>query len=147
MTFEVREIIYGSKEYEAELQLRYRVLRQPLGLQFAPESLVRDGEDTHLAAFTSEDLLVGCLILSRLGPQTIKMRQVAVDFLFQGRGIGSQLVDFAEQKCRSMGVFCIELNARTTAISFYDKLGYEIFGDPLEEVQIPHRKMRKLLGP
>jgi ribosomal protein S18 acetylase RimI-like enzyme len=74
------------------------------------------------------------------------MRQVAVDFDRQRRGIGKALVTRSEGLARSSGYTTMTLHARETAVAFYQALGYEIFDEPFVEVTVPHRKMRKPLG-
>jgi len=37
------------------------------------------------------------------------------------------------------------LNARKTAVGFYEKLGYEKIGEEFPEINIPHYKMRKIM--
>jgi predicted GNAT family N-acyltransferase len=37
------------------------------------------------------------------------------------------------------------MHARKTAIGFYEKQGYAVFGNEFEEVTVPHFEMRKLL--
>lgn len=144
MEIEIRKIIYGSSEYDLEVQLRFKVLREPLGRHFLPEELSREVDDIHLGAFSGLNLL-GCLFLSPQDSKLIKMRQVAVDFNSQGLGIGRRLIEYAEEKSKQLGYGEIILNARQSAIPFYLKLGYEPYGELIEEVSLPHQKMRKRL--
>ena len=140
----ISRIEYGSPEYEAEVKLREEVLRKPLGLSFTVQTLEADRDDVHLGAFEA-GVLVGCLILKELPEKTLKMRQVAVSPLVQGRGVGKKLVLASEQYAKKNGYLAITLAARETAIPFYQTLGYEIFGEPFTEVSLPHRMMRKQL--
>jgi predicted GNAT family N-acyltransferase len=138
------EVAHGSGEYEATVKLRRQVLREPLGLDFAPADLSNEASDHHLIA--SEDgKLAACLILVPLEGGTIKMRQVAVEPGLQGRGIGRELVRFAEEFAREHGFTRMTLHSRATAVPFYEKLGYECVGDEFVEVTIPHWEMRKAL--
>lgn len=142
MKIEIREIKYGTEEYELEVALRDKILRKPLGLKFSKEQLAKESKDTHFGAFANNKLF-GCLVLTPHTETTVKMRQVAVDSDVQGTGIGRQLVAECEAKAKKMGFTEIILSARDTAVPFYLKLGYEIVGEPFVEVNIPHRKMRK----
>ena len=38
------------------------------------------------------------------------------------------------------------LNARTSAVPFYERLGYETRGEPFVEVTVPHLAMAKRLA-
>jgi GNAT superfamily N-acetyltransferase len=142
---EFREVKHGSPDYETGATLRQRVLRDPLGI--VPHPSERDEEATlvHLAAFEAERM-VGYLMLHDQGQGSVRMRQVAVDFDRQRRGIGKALVARSEELARSSGYTTMILHARETAVAFYTALGYEIFDEPFVEVTVPHRKMRKRLA-
>jgi GNAT superfamily N-acetyltransferase len=140
----LRWIEHGSSDYEAVVQLRRRVLRLPLGLDFTAEQLAAEVADSHLAAYDGTTL-VGCLMLSDRGQGTVQMRQVAVDPARQGEGIGTLLVHEGEGHAKGMGYAKMLLHARETAVPFYEKWGYACVGAPFEEVSIPHREMEKAL--
>jgi len=142
---ETREIVFGSDDYQAELELRYRILRQPLGLEFTKEELARENEGTHVGAFL-QGRLVGCLYLVVAGDRIIRMRQVAVASDCQGQGIGRAMVSFAESYARSRGFQKMILTARQAALPFYRALGYQATSDVIIEVTIPHQKMEKSLS-
>jgi GNAT superfamily N-acetyltransferase len=141
----IREIAYGSSEYEEGKKLRQRVLRDPLGIVLTPAELAGEPTGHHLAAFLGARL-VGWLALYDQGNGNVRMRQVAVDFDCQRRGIGKALVARSEELARASGYQTMLLHARDVAVPFYLALGYEIFDEPFVEVTIPHRKMRKPLG-
>ena len=136
---------FGSPEQLASIELRKRVLRWPLGLDFTPEQLAAEMNEFHLLALDG-DQLIACLVLTPQSKDTIKMRQVAVEPDWQGKGVGKKLVEFSERIAREKGFSKMVLNARDTAVPFYLKLDYEIEGEPFEEVTIPHRRMVKELG-
>ena len=138
------QLEWGSPAYHSTIALRKVVLRAPLGLDLTVEDLDRERSDYHLAC-CDENKLVACLLLVPQADNVIKMRQVAVAPLSQGRGIGRALCKFAEAFARERGFFEMTLHARTTAVPFYEKLGYERVGEEFEEVTIPHWTMRKTL--
>ena len=88
---------------------------------------------------------MGCLVLTPVNAEEIKMRQVAVDDRIQRKGIGTELVLFSERLARDRGYKRMVLNARDTAVPFYLRLNYAVDGDPFEEVGIPHFRMVKAL--
>lgn len=141
---EIRLIAYGSDDYAAELQLRDRVLRKPLGMSLFDEDFTRDKADIHIAAFY-DNVLVGCLLLLPVTESILKMRQVAVDETFRSKGLGGMMVVFAEKYAQNHGFKKIELHARETAVAFYQKHNYAVTANQFFEVGIPHRKMLKLL--
>ena len=140
---EVREYSFGSPEYELAVELRRQVLRRPLGLEFDPAQLALEGADRHFAVSESGAILA-TLILTPI-ETGFKMRQVAVAFDEQGKGLGRLLVEFSEGVARQAGATEITLHARVTAVPFYLRLGYQPVGEPFEEVGIPHLAMVKLL--
>jgi ribosomal protein S18 acetylase RimI-like enzyme len=140
---ECYEVAYASDEYEKCVQLRYHVLREPLGLAFSNEQLAAEANDFHLACFRDGEL-VGCLSLVEESAR-VHMRQVAVLPQYQGQGIGRTLVEFAERFARGKGFALMVLHARETALPFYEKLGYKRIGESFEEVTLTHWKMMKEL--
>lgn len=145
MNIEIKQIIFGTKEHTLEIDLRKKVLRDPLGLKFSSEELNNEYNHYHIGAF-AETQLIGCLVLTPVDEKTIKMRQVAVASETQRLGIGASLVSYSELFSKKMGFDQIILNARLTAIPFYLKLNYEVTGETFTEISIPHLKMKKVLN-
>jgi len=140
----IKLISYGSEEYKSELELRNKILRIPLGLDVYNDDLGGEDNHFHIGAF-DEGKLVGVLVLTPLDSSKVKMRQVAVDEKLQGRGIGKMLVEYSEQFSKENGFTTIVMNARDTAVPFYEKLGYSKEGEMFTEVTIPHFKLFKNL--
>jgi GNAT superfamily N-acetyltransferase len=137
-------IDHGSREYQQMVQLRNDILRRPLGLQFTPDELEKEKEEILIGAFEEEKML-GCCMLIKEEPASVRLRQMAVLNNLQGKGIGRALMQFAENIARDRGFHKITMHARKTAVGFYEKLGYRISGQEFEEVTIPHYVMEKLL--
>ena len=140
----LREITFASPEYEESFRLRLRVLREPLGLRPGPEERAEEAKLVHLGAFEGERL-VATLMLHDVGEGRVRMRQVAVDFDRQRSGVGTKLVHFSEDVARRRGFRELVLHARATAVPFYERLGYETYGEPFVEVTLPHIAMRMTL--
>jgi ribosomal protein S18 acetylase RimI-like enzyme len=124
--------------------LRFKVLREPLGLHFSEADLADERENFHLSAFINNEL-IAVVLLKPIDSSEIKMRQFAVEPEFQNKGIGDQLTRFAENFARSKNYKKISLHARKTAVRFYEKMNYKIVGDEFTEVTIPHYIMIKIL--
>jgi N-acetylglutamate synthase-like GNAT family acetyltransferase len=140
----LRMIDHGTKEYLQMVHLRNEILRKPLGLSFDKEELEQEKEDILMGAF-EDDRLLGCCLMSRMDAATIRLRQMAVPNNMQGKGIGRALMIFAENIARDLGYKKLCMHARTTAVGFYQKLGYTITGEEFTEVTIPHYVMEKSL--
>ena len=141
---QIKEFGFNSEEYRNELELRDKVLRKPLGMNLYDENLEADKNDVHIGAFINKRM-VGVLILTGLNSKDIKMRQVAVDDDFRAMKIGTEMVRFAEEYSKKKGYSTMLLNARKTAVAFYEKLGYKKMSGEFLEINIPHYKMSKNL--
>ena len=129
---------------EAELDLRWRVLRAPLGHPREATRFPFEEESLHLVALDGKQV-VGCVLFHPEGPQTGRLFQMAVEPTLQGKHIGQQLVRALETEVVRRGFRTVTLHAREGAVGFYARLGYEVFGERFTEVAIPHRHMRRQL--
>jgi predicted GNAT family N-acyltransferase len=142
---EIRPIGFGTPEFDEALALRYAVLRRPLGLEYDPEQIALEWSQEHLAAYDRMGQLIGYLNLTPAEGGAVKMRQVAIDPAWQGKGVGRLLVEASERHATQLGYAQMVLHARESAVPFYDKLGYQRVGERFEEVGIPHFRMEKKL--
>lgn len=140
----LKQIDYGTPEYQQMISLRLDILRKPLGLTFRPEYLEQDKNDILIAAF-DEDVILGCCILTRIDDKCIRLRQMAVQKKLQGKGIGESIMVFAENLARDKGYKRLMMHARDSAIGFYEKFGYKIKGDQFTDVNTPHHIMERHL--
>ena len=138
------EFALNSAEYAQALHLCEAVLRKPLGLTLTAQELADEPSYFHLGGFHGEQL-VAVLLLRPLDAQTVKMRQVAVHPEAQMRGLGSQLVAFAERFAKERGFKKIVAHARESAVAFYCKIGYSTVGEDFLETTISHRLVIKEL--
>lgn len=141
------EIPYGSPAYDESIKLRDAILRQPLKLHFFKKDLAAEYDSHHLVCYDDDFNLLACLVMKPLAEGKVKMRQVAVDPNYQNKKIGTRLVDFSEKFSLEKGFTEIVLNARVTAVPFYKRLGYKVYGDLFQEVGIDHNSMKKELKP
>ena len=137
-------INHGSKEYRQMVDLRFQILRKPLGLTYSPEELAAEKDDILLGCY-EDDILEACCMLTKTDPETVRLRQMAVSSNLQGKGIGRALMVFAENIARDHGFKRITMHARESAAGFYEKSGYKVSSDKFEEVTVPHYVMEKEL--
>ena len=139
-----RQFKPGSHEYDASLVLRQRILREPLGLNIKSENLKEEETQLHFGFF--EDVyILACVIAVPLENGQAKIRQMAVCEEMQGKGLGSKLLLSCLDSLLEKGFTEIVLNARKSALKFYQKHGFEICSEEFIEVKIPHYKMKKLI--
>lgn len=140
----LKMIDHGTKEYEQMINLRYNILRKPLGLEFSPEELDKEKHEVLIAAFEDEQMLGCCMLVKQPhDAKVVRLRQMAVLNNLQGKGIGRALIGFAENISRDLGYSRIIMHARKTAVGFYERFGYKVTGDEFEEITIPHFTMEK----
>lgn len=139
------EITFGSDAYERAWQLRHAVLRKPLGLSLDTSERLAEAEQRHFGLMTDDLELAACISAVPLPDGTAKLRQMSVNPSLQGTGLGRMLLANVETQLAAEGFHHLYMHARDSAIGFYQKLGYQMEGDPFVEVTIPHVRMSKSL--
>ena len=140
----LKQLYHGSKEYDQMVNLRYEIMRKPLGLSFNEEELKKEKEDILIGAFDEEEI-IGCCMITKVDHQCGQLRQMAVQKNKQGIGVGESMMAFAENIARDRGYKILMMHARDTAIGFYEKYGYKIKGNGFIELNIKHHIMEKKL--
>lgn len=144
MTINIKTILYNSAAHKQMIELRNDILRKPLGLSFTPADFQKEQQNILIGAF-EVNKIVGCCVLTKVNERIIQLRQMAVNNEFQGKGVGKQIVQYAEKIAQEEKYETIMMHARSVAVSFYKKLGYAIEGNEFMEVSIPHFMMKKNL--
>jgi GNAT superfamily N-acetyltransferase len=140
------DVDFGSSRYDELVELRYKVLLEPLGLKFLDSFRHKEVSYLHIGCLDSlEDKLVGGLILAPVNDEDIRLMQVAVSPSCQGEGIGRALVEYAQKRAKEAGYSKIVMHAMLSVVVFYEKLGYVQEGDLFEEQGITFAKMVKKL--
>ncbi len=137
-------ITYRSPDYHKMLALRYKVLREPWGLNFSEFDLQWEKDDVFIVCCEAEQI-IGCCILTRQNLEVVKLRQMAVHPDWQRKNIGTGIMAFAEQYAGTHRYSMITLHARITASGFYAKCGYAPVGDIFTEIGMAHIAMEKRL--
>ncbi|HBL42576.1 GNAT family N-acetyltransferase [Gimesia sp.] len=138
------EISFLSENYDQACQLRNEILRQPLGLDLREEDLSAEADYFHFGILEGSRV-IACGLAIPVSAVKAKIRQMAVAGAFQNQGIGKKLLYNIEASLQQRGFELLELDARATAVGFYQKLGYEKVGEEFQSVSIPHQRMRKSL--
>ena len=114
----------NDQEWETYYQLRWAILRQPWKQPKGSEKDQLEKESYHAAAFM-EDILVG---VGRINFEdgVGKIRFMATAPKAERKGVAKMIVQYLEQKARENDIKTIQLNARETALPFYEKQGYQL---------------------
>ncbi|MCI5634816.1 MAG: GNAT family N-acetyltransferase [Alphaproteobacteria bacterium] len=138
------DIDFGSSRYNELVELRYKILLEPLGLKFLDSFRAKEANYLHIGCVEQlDDKLVGGLILAPLDNERIRLMQVAVDTVYRGEGVGRELVKYAEKRAKEAGYSQIIMHAMLSVVGFYEKLGYHAEGDVFDEQGITFLKMVK----
>ena len=140
------DIEFGSSRYKELLDLRYKILLQPLGLKFLDSYREEEANFLHIGCIdNSTDELIGGLILVPIDNDEIRVMQVAVDVVHQGEGIGRKLIEYAESVAKEIGYTRIVMHAMLSVVGFYEKLGFTQDSDLFDEKGISFIRMVKEL--
>ena len=138
------DVDFGSSRYDELVELRYKVLLEPLGLKFLDMYREKEMNYLHIGCVESlDDNLVGGLMLVPVNDEEIRLMQVAVDSKYQREGVGPEMVKYAEKRAREAGYSRIVMHAMLSVVHFYEKLGYRQEGDIFEENGITFARMVK----
>jgi len=135
---DIRRIDMENPLYQKERELRNKVLLRPIGIpDFGWE--MNDSVSWHFVAMDKSEL-IGCVLLVPIDTEISKgqLIQMAVETDWQGKGIGKLLVRSLIAFAVSQGIKEIEIHSRAEVTSFYEQLGFKVFGDEFEEVGIKH---------
>ncbi|HTN00213.1 MAG TPA: GNAT family N-acetyltransferase [Pedobacter sp.] len=128
------------------LPLRSKILRNnlPLSACVFPTDEIEGA--FHLGCFLNEQLIS----VASFFPKQYQNRQgvgyqlrgMATDLDFAGKGCGSRLIDFAINELNSLKAVYLWCNARSSAIEFYQKKGFELISSEFEIEGVgPHYEM------
>lgn len=124
MDIEIR-LPENEQEWEDYYDLRYRVLRKPLGQPRGSER--NDGDETgiHFALYYDHELKA-IARLDEVDLSTAQTRFVAVEESEQGKGYGKLIMYAVEQEAAEKLYTKMILHARDYAVDFYLKIGYKV---------------------
>lgn len=118
------------------LDLRSRILRngKPLPECTFPTDQVEGV--FHLAFYVDEEITT----IASFFPNNYKdnkelgyqLRGMATDLQYAGKGYGKQLIEFAVEYIKNTNAQYIWCNARSSAIKFYQKIGFELVSEEFE---------------
>ena len=132
-------------EWETYYDLRYRVLREPLGKERGSERHEGDASGIHFALSENGNMLA-IARLDKVDDTVCQVRFVAVESDQQGKGLGKLIMDAVEERGRSEGYLKLVLHARDYALPFYEKLGYTLVGPSYKLFDVlQHYEMGKAL--
>ncbi len=139
----VKQILYNSNDYWKIVQIREIVLRIPLGLRFSLVEIQKESEELIFGIQVNNQWIGSCQY--QIFNNEAKMRQVAILDAYKRKGYGKKMVIQSMEILKQKGIQKIYCHARTSAVPFYENLGFQTVSEAFLEVHIPHFKMQKFM--
>jgi N-acetylglutamate synthase-like GNAT family acetyltransferase len=120
------------EDFKTYYDLRYKVLREPWGMQRGTEK--DDFEpisDHYMAIDETTGELVGAVKLFEKETSLGWSSHLAVKDSWQRKGVGKQLLTFVEQKAKEKGFKALGCLSRLNTTAFFEKEGYTVVGLPV----------------
>ena len=138
-------IDYGSEAYLAAAKLRYRLFYEPHGLEESIVQTAKDAEDCHVAVTTDGQVLAYGR-LAQTG-EHFSIYQMVVEPAWQGKGLGTQVLQALVAVAEQRGAKSVSLNAKVSRQGFYERHGFERMSAVFASVTtgVPHIKMERRL--
>jgi predicted GNAT family N-acyltransferase len=133
----------NADEREACRSMREQVFVVEQNVPREDEWDALDATSHHVLA---RDLAGNPIGTGRLTPER-KIGRMAVLREWRGRHVGEAILQRLLEQARALNYAVVEMHAQTHAVPFYEKFGFEKFGDEFEECAIKHYPMRRELAP
>jgi len=111
-------------EWETYFSIRYTTLRSEWGQPAGSEHLADDDVSFHALAYDESGLAIGVCRLHFNNPQEGQIRMMGVVQGIRTQGVGRALMHYFEDFARQKDANKMVLDARESAVRFYEKLGY-----------------------
>ncbi|NVM54773.1 MAG: GNAT family N-acetyltransferase [Candidatus Helarchaeota archaeon] len=122
--------------------LRWRILRKPWNQPRGSERDQLESKANHYIALF-RDKIIGTARFHKINENVGQIRYLAVEEDYRRRGVGGKLLEAIHLTAKNQFIKYVFLNARETALKFFEKLGYKAIEDgPLLFGEIKHKKMR-----
>ena len=133
-----------EQELEKYYTLRYEILRKPWNQPKASTKDEWENSSIHVLMLDVNDEAIATGRLQLNNVEEGQIRSMAVRADLQGKGLGSQIINYIEKKAKEKKLSYILLDGRINAVKFYENHGYKIIGDSyLLFGEIKHFRMRK----
>jgi predicted GNAT family N-acyltransferase len=132
--------------FELTLALRSKILRNGMPIQDCVFPTDQVAEAFHLAYYVGNEIAtIASFFPKNYGNEIAlgyQLRGMATDTNAEGKGYGSKLIEFAVDYIKQTNAQYLWCNARTSAIKFYQKLGFELVSEEFEIAGVgPHYEM------
>lgn len=114
------------EQFTQYYRLRYQTLRQPWGQPEGSERADDDATAIHALLVDDAGEAAGVCRLHLNTPQEGQLRFMGIRADQQGKQLGNLLLQYLEERARTLGAERLTLQARENAVNFYRRNGYEV---------------------
>ncbi len=112
--------------YSVRIQGMNRQHQIPLELEFDEH----DGPDTKYIVLLQDGYPIGTCRLFPVSSESAEIGRVVVLEEYRNRGLGTLLIQEAQQWLIELGYRKVQIESRDVAVGFYKRLGYRTVGEP-----------------
>lgn len=123
------------------LEIRHMVLWPDMPIEFV--KVPQDESGTHFGLYL-DGTLVSVISLFGEG-ENIRFRKFATLPGFQGKGLGSRLLQHAIAYAQTQGYTRMWCDARADALGFYERFQFKKFSEPFFKEHISYYKIERML--
>ncbi|MDO4640268.1 MAG: GNAT family N-acetyltransferase [Neisseria sp.] len=135
-----------SPIYSDAVAIRKTVFVEEQGVPLSLEIDENEAVCIHFVLYDEHNQATAtCRILPEPGREKVILQRMAVLEAHRGRQLGKVLLEAAIDFAKQQNYLLIELHAQISARGFYEKMGFEPFGEVFEEAGITHVHMRMAL--
>ncbi|TYC49116.1 GNAT family N-acetyltransferase [Weissella muntiaci] len=140
-----------SKEYglgsfsKAALKIRQAVFVEEQGIALDIELDDYDNTTTHYVGFTAEKPVTTARVLTNPTDNSWHIQRVATLSEARGHGYAAKLMRTIIIDAKEAGVHKIDLGAQVPSLGFYERIGFNVIGEPFVEAGIDHVQMELVI--
>ncbi|TNH07838.1 GNAT family N-acetyltransferase [Testudinibacter sp. TR-2022] len=127
------------------LQIRKRVFVEEQGFSIEIEIDELEAQCEYLTLYSADNQALATARIYPYAEGVYKLQRIAVLPSQRGKKLGERLMLEMEKRVKGYGSRRAILGAQDSAIAFYQKCGYQVYGDGYEEEGVPHHMMEKRL--
>ena len=105
----------------------------------------KDEVSVHFVMFENGTPVAACRVFASEKRGEFILGRLAVLKPFRKQGKGAKMVGFALNYVKNHGGESLILHSQIHSVSFYEKIGFEVYGDVEDDAGAPHIWMRKFL--
>lgn len=137
------EIILATtpKHYFDVMYIRQKVFVEEQNVIIDEEFDGKDAQANHVVLYVDGKAVSSCRYF--LIDDYYKIGRLATLVEYRGKGYGKMILDFVEEFAQKNEVEKLKLGAQLRVAPFYEKLGFEAYGDIYYDANIKHINMVK----